>query len=107
MTGEYPLIAERWVEAPKLGIYVTVEQHNNEIVANCTYTKNGVEVDWRANGTISKDGHIGMHLVCLTPTNWPTQTRLRQLDPDGKTIRLRANISNGVTQNPTWRMDEP
>ena len=109
MMGDYPLIAGRWAEAEKKGIFVTVEQDGNKFVANCTYKNDkGVEVHWRADGTISKNGEVTAHLVVLTrPKDWPTATRTGRLDQDGKTLHLHAKWDNGVENDLTWKLKEP
>jgi hypothetical protein len=108
MTGEYPLIAGRWAEAEKKGIFVTVQQDDNKFVANCTYKNpEGVEVHWCANGTIAKDGEITARLVHTRPQGLASQTRTGKLDDDGKTLHLHAKLDNGDQQDLTWTLKEP
>ena len=96
MTGEYPLIAGRWAEAEKKDIFVTIQQDGNKLVINCTYQKKGIEVRWRADGTISKDGELTANLVHITPKGYKSQKRTGKLDPDGRTIRGHATWDNGA-----------
>ena len=107
MTGEYPLIAGRWAEAEKKGIFVTVQQHGNKFVADCTYkTDKGVEVHWRANGTISKNGEITARVVHTRPVGFKPQTRTGTLDQDGNTLHGHAAWDNGG-HDFTWKLKEP
>lgn len=106
MAGDYPLIAGKWSESEKQGIFVTIQQDGNKFVANCTYKNEGVEVHWRAEGTISKDGEITASLVHTRPAGYGSQTRTGKLDPDGKTLHGHAKWDNGG-HDFTWELKEP
>jgi YVTN family beta-propeller protein len=95
-TGEYPLIAGKWSEWEEGGIFVTIRQDSDKFVANCTYKNNeGVEVHWRAGGTISKDGEITANLVHTKPEGYASQVRTGKLEPDGNTIHGHAKWDGG------------
>jgi len=107
MTGEYPLIAGKWSEWAEKGRFVTIQQDDNKFVAHCTYNDdNGVEVHWRADGTISKDGEITARLVHTKPEGYKAQTRTGTLDQDGNTIHGHAKWERGEYDF-TWRLKEP
>ena len=105
MTGNYPLIAGTWQEWD--GIFVHVAQHNDKFVAHCTYKNDGgVEVHWRAEGTIFENGDIKASLVHSRPDGYKSQTRTAKLDPDGKTITGHATWDDGG-HDFTWTLKEP
>ena len=57
-TGEYPLIAGVWCECGEEGTLVTIVQHGGDFVATASYKAGEETVSWRAEGKISKSGHI-------------------------------------------------
>jgi hypothetical protein len=104
-TGKYPLIAGTWQEAD--GILVAVAQHQERFVASCTYRNDdGVEVHWRAEGTISEDGEITASLVHARPEGYKSQTRTARLAPDGRTIYGHASWDDGG-HDFAWTLKEP
>jgi hypothetical protein len=106
-TGEYPLIAGKWSEWEEKGIFVTVRQDGDKLVANCTYNNDdGVEVQWRAEGTISKDGEITANLKHTKPEGYLSQVRTGKLDPDGNAIHGHAKWDGGE-HDFCWALKEP
>ena len=104
-TGKYPLIAGVWQEWDR--IFVNIFQHHEKFVATCTYKNDeGVEVHWRAEGTISEDGDIKATLAHTRPDGYKSQTRTAKLDPDGKTITGHAAWDDGG-HDFTWTLKEP
>jgi hypothetical protein len=107
MAGEYPLIAGKWAEWEEGGIFVTIQQTNGKFVTNCTYNNDqGVEVHWRAIGTISKDGEITANLDHTKPEGYASQVRTGKLDLDGNTIHGHANWDGGE-HDFAWTLKEP
>ena len=66
-------------------------------------------VSWRAEGKISKSGHITAKLVHTQPhppDQWLPQTRTAVLEPDGKSIHGYAAWEGGGSQF-NWELREP
>ncbi len=104
-TGKHPLIAGTWQEWD--GIFVNIAQHKDKFVATCTYSNDeGVEVHWRAEGTVTEDGDITATLAHTRPDGYKSQTRTAKLDPDGKTITGHAAWDDGG-HDFTWTLKEP
>ena len=109
-TGEYPLIAGRVVRCGRnKGMFVTVVQHGGDFVATTSYKSGDETVSWRAEGKISRSGHVTMSLVHTQPhppDKWLPQTRTAVLDPHGKSLEGYAAFEGGGHKF-TWRLVEP
>ncbi len=109
-TGEgYPLIAGRWCEWQEKGLFVDVRQYGGEFVATATYKDGDVQASWRAEGKISKHGHVTAKLVHThqhAPDEWLPQTRTAVLEPDGKSVHGYAAWEGGGHEF-TWDLREP
>ena len=74
-----------------------------------TYKDGDVQVSWRAEGKISKSGHITAKLVHThehQPDQWLPQTRTAVLEPDGKSVHGYAAWEGGGSQF-NWELREP
>ena len=108
-TSEYPLIAGVWSVAENKGTLVTVVQHGGEFVATASYKSGDETVSWRAEGTISRKGHITMSLVHThphPPDKWLPQTRTAVLGLHGKSLEGYAAFEGGGHKF-TWKLVEP
>jgi serine/threonine protein kinase len=108
-TGEYPLIAGVWSAVENKGARVTVVQHGGEFVATASYPSGEVTVSWRAEGRISRSGHITMSLVHTQPHppgQWLPQTRTAVLGLHGKSLEGYAAYQGGGHKF-TWKLLEP
>ena len=106
-TGDCPLVAGKWKEWD--GVFLTIRQHGDRVVADCEHEKPKVKVQWRAEGTISRDGQLTMSLVHTHAhplDKWKPQTRRAELSPDGKTINGYASWDGGGHKF-TWTLVEP
>ena len=61
--GDYPLLAGVWSVVENKGMPVTIVQHGGDFVATASYRLDGQTVSWRAEGRISRSGHLTMRLV--------------------------------------------
>ena len=106
MAGDYPVIAGVWKQWD--GISLVITQHGEQFSAECSFGQPGVNIHWKADGTISRDGRITAQLVHTDPPR-PTPSKPQictaQLQPDGQTIRGRAAWTNGG-EDFTWRLQE-
>ncbi len=108
-TGEYPLIAGVWSVVENKGVLVTVIQHGGNFVATASYKSGNERVTWRAEGQISKSGHITMRLVHTQPhppDKWLPQTRTAVLGLHGKSLEGYAAFKGGGHKF-TWKLVEP
>ena len=108
-TGEYPLIAGVWSAVENKGTLVTIVQHGGDFVATGSSEAGGRTVSWRAEGKISKSGHITMSLVHTQPhppEQWKPQTRTAVLSLNGKAIEGYAAFEGGGHKF-TWKLVEP
>ena len=108
-TGEYPLIAGVWAVVQSEGRLVTIVQHEGDFVATTTYKAGEETVTWRAEGKISKSGHITMSLVHThphPPDKWLPQTRTAVLGLHGKSLEGYAAFKGGGHKF-VWRLGEP
>jgi serine/threonine protein kinase len=108
-TSEYPLIAGVWSVAENKGTLVTVVQHGGEFVATASYKSGDETVSWRAEGTISRKGHITMSLVHThphPPDKWLPQTRTAVLGLHGRSLEGYAAFEGGGHKF-TWKLVEP
>jgi hypothetical protein len=109
MTGEYPLIAGTWSVMENKGVLVTIVQHGGDFVATASYKSEDETVSWRAEGTISRKGHITMSLVHThphPPDKWLPQTRTAVLGLHGKSLEGYVAYDGGGHRF-TWRLVEP
>ena len=107
-TGKYPLIAGVWVIVGSKGRRVTITQHGGNVVATTSYQSGDETVSWRAEGKISKSGHLTMNLVHTQPhppDKWLPQTRSGELNPDGRTLNGYAAFTGGGHEF-AWRLVE-
>ena len=107
-TGEYPLIAGVWSVVENKGTLVTVVQHGGDFVATASYKSGEETVTWRAEGKISRSGHVTMSLVHTQPhppDKWLPQTRTAVLGLHGKfwkaTPPTRAAVTSSLGNS--WR----
>jgi serine/threonine protein kinase len=108
-TGEYPLIAGVWSIVQNKGTLVTIVQHSGDFVATASYKSGDETVSWRAEGRISKSGHITMsfiHTQPHPPDKWLPQTRTAVLGLHGKSLEGYAAYEGGGHKF-TWRLVEP
>jgi serine/threonine protein kinase len=108
-TGEYPLIAGVWSIVQNKGTLVTITQHGSDFVATASYKSGEETVSWRAEGRISKSGHITMRLVHThshPPDKWLPQTRTAVLGLHGKSLEGYVAFEGGGHKF-TWRLVEP
>ena len=106
MTGEYPLIAGVWSVVENKGTLVTIVQHGGEFVATASYKSGEETVSWRAEGRISRSGHITMSLVHTQPhppDKWLPQTRTAVLGLHGKSLEGYAAFEGGGHKF-TWKL---
>jgi serine/threonine protein kinase len=109
MTGEYPLIAGVWSIVENKGTLVTIVQHGGDFVATASYKSGGETVSWRAEGRISRSGHLTMSFVHTQPhppDKWLPQTRTAVLNPHGKILEGYA-VFEGGGHKFTWKLVEP
>jgi serine/threonine protein kinase len=109
MTGEYPLIAGVWSIVENKGTLVTIIQHGGDFVATASYKSGDETVTWRAEGRISRSGHITMSFVHTQPhppDKWLPQTRTAVLGLHGKALEGYAYYEGGGHKF-TWRLVEP
>ena len=108
-TGEYPLIAGVWSITGIDGRLVTVVQHGGDFVATASYKSGDETVGWRAEGRISKSGHLTMSFVHTQPhppDKWLPQTRTAVLNLNGRVLEGYAAFEGGGHKF-TWRLVEP
>ncbi|MGO8688353.1 MAG: serine/threonine-protein kinase [Thermoguttaceae bacterium] len=108
-TGEYPLIAGVWSIVEDKGTLVTIVQHAGDFVATTTYKSGEETVSWRAEGKISKSGHVTMSLVHTQPhppDKWLPETRTAVLGLHGKSLEGYAAFAGGGEKF-TWKLVEP
>jgi len=108
-TGEYPLIAGTWSPVEKPETLVTVVQHGGDFVASATHKSGEETVSWRAEGRISRSGHISMNLIHTQPhppDKWLPQARTAVLNPNGKFLEGYA-VYEGGEHSFTWKLVEP
>jgi hypothetical protein len=108
-TGEYPLIAGVWSIVQNKGTLVTITQHGGDFVATASYKSGEETVNWRAEGRISRSGHITMSLVHThphPPDKWLPQTRTAVLGLHGKSLEGYAAFEGGGHKF-TWKLVEP
>jgi hypothetical protein len=108
MTGEYPLIAGVWSVVENKGTLVTIVQHGGDFVATASYKSGDETVSWRAEGTISRKGHITMSLVHThphPPDKWLPQTRTAVLGLHGRSLEGYAAFEGGGHKF-TWKLVE-
>jgi serine/threonine protein kinase len=108
-TGEYPLIAGVWSIVQNKGTLVTITQHGGDFVATASYKSVAETVSWRAEGRISRSGHITMSLVHThphPPDKWLPQTRTAVLGLHGKSLEGYAAFEGGGHKF-TWKLVEP
>ena len=108
-TGEYPLIAGIWSIVQNKGTLVTIVQHGGDFVATASYKSGEETVSWRAEGRISRSGHLTMSFVHThphPPDKWLPQTRTAVLNPHGKALEGYA-VFEGGGHNFTWKLVEP
>ena len=107
-TGDYPLLAGVWSVEDK-EMRVTIVQRGGDFVATASYISGEETVSWRAEGKISRSGHLTMSLIHTqphSPDKWLPQTRTAVLSPDGKALEGFA-ISEGGGHKFTWTLAEP
>jgi serine/threonine protein kinase len=107
-TGEYPLLAGVWSAVENEGAPVTIVQHGGEFVATASYKSGKETVSWRAEGKISRSGHITMSLVYTQPhppDQWLPQTRTAVLGLHGKSLEGYA-ADKGGGHKFTWKLVE-
>ena len=88
---------------------VTIVQHASDFVATASYISGEETVSWRAEGKISRSGHLTMSLLHTQPhppDKWLPQTRTAVLSPNGKALEGYA-ISEGGDHKFTWTLAEP
>jgi len=108
-TSEYPLIAGVWTIVQNKGTLVTVVQHGGDFVATASYKSGKETVSWRAEGRISRSGHLTMSFVHTQPhppDKWLPQTRTAVLNPNGKALEGYA-VFEGGGHKFTWKLVEP
>ena len=108
-TGEYPLIAGDWAVVQNKGTLVTVVQHGDDFVATASYKSGNETVSSRAEGRISRSGHVTMRLVHTQPhppDKWLPQTRTAVLGLHGKSLEGYAAFEGGGHKF-TWKLVEP
>ena len=109
MTSDYPLIAGTWSVKENKGKLVTIVQHDGEFIATASYKSGEEAVSWRADGRISKSGHITMSFVHTQPhppDKWLPQTRTAVLSLNGKSLEGYAAFEGGGHKF-TWNLVEP
>jgi serine/threonine protein kinase len=109
MTGEYPLIAGVWSVVENKGTLVTIVQRGGDFVATASYKSGDETVSWRAEGTISRKGHITMSLVHThphPPDKWLPQTRTAVLGLHGRSLEGYAAYEGGGRKF-NWTLVEP
>jgi hypothetical protein len=80
-----------------------------DFVATASYKSGNETVSWRAEGKISRSGHITMSLVHThphPPDKWLPQTRTAVLGLHGKSLEGYA-VFEGGGQKFTWKLAEP
>jgi serine/threonine protein kinase len=108
-TGEYPLISGVWSAVENTGTQVTIVQHGGDFVATSSYKSGEEVVSWRAEGKISRSGHVTMSLVYTQPhppDKWLPQSRTAVLGLHGKSLEGYA-VDEGGGQKFTWKLLEP
>jgi hypothetical protein len=108
-TGEYPLIAGTWSVLENPGALVSIVQHGGDFVATASYRSGDESVSWRAEGTISRKGHITMGLVHThphPPGQWLPQTRTAVLGLHGRSLEGYAAFDGGGHKF-AWKLVEP
>ena len=108
-TGEYPLIAGLWSVVENKGSLVTIVQHGGDFVATASYKPGEEMVSWRAEGRISRSGHITMSFVHTQPhppDKWLPQTRTAVLGLHGQSLEGYAAYDGGGHKF-TWKLVEP
>jgi serine/threonine protein kinase len=98
MTGEYPLIAGVWSIVENKGTLVTIVQHGGDFVATASYQSGEETVSWRAEGRISRSGHLTMSFVHTQPhppDRWLPQTRTAVLNLNGNFLEGYAAFEGG------------
>ena len=109
VTGEYPLIAGIWSVVENKGTLVTIVQNGGDFVATASYKSGEETVSWRAEGKISRSGHITMSLVHThphPPDKWLPQTRTAVLNPNGRALEGYA-VFEGGGHKFTWKLVKP
>ena len=108
-TGGYPLIAGIWSIVENKGTLVTILQHGGDFVATASYKSGDETISWRAEGKISRSGHITMSLVHThphPPDKWLPQTRTAVLGLHGKSLEGYAAFKGGGHKF-TWNLVKP
>jgi hypothetical protein len=108
-TGQYPLIAGTWSVLENPGALVSIVQHGGDFVATASYRSGDESVSWRAEGTISRKGHITMGLVHThphPPGQWLPQTRTAVLGLHGRSLEGYAAFDGGGHKF-AWKLVEP
>ena len=109
MTGEYPLIAGVWSIVENKGTLVTIVQHGGDFVATASYKSGEETVSWRAEGRISRSGHLTMSFVHTQPhppDKWLPQTRTAVLNLNGNFLEGYAAFEGGGHKF-NWKLVEP
>ena len=91
------------------GTLATIVQHDGEFVATASYQTADGTVSWRAEGKISKSGHITMSLTHTQPhppDKWLPQSRTAVLSLDGTSLEGYAAFEGGGHKF-TWKLVEP
>jgi serine/threonine protein kinase len=108
-TGDYPLVAGVWSVVENKGTLVTIVQHGGDFVATASYKSGEETVSWRAEGRISKSGHITMSFVHTQPhppDKWLSQTRTAVLNLNGNVLEGYAAFEGGGHKF-NWKLVEP
>ena len=87
---------------------MTIVQHGGDFVATASYQSGEETVSWRAEGKISRSGHITMSLVHTQPhppDKWLPQTRTAVLGLHGKSLEGYAAFEGGGHKF-TWKLVE-
>ena len=108
-TGDYPLIAGVWSVVENKERLLTIVQHSGDFIATASYKSGEETVSWRAEGKISRSGHLTMNFVHTSPhppDKWLPQTRTAVLSLDGKSFEGYA-VSESGGHNFTWKLVKP
>lgn len=102
-------MAGTWSVKEDEGTLVVIQQHEGDLVATASYPSGAETVSWRAEGRISKSGHVTMRLVYTQPhpsDRWKPQTRTALLSLDGTWLEGHAAFEGGGHPF-TWKLAEP
>lgn len=107
--GEFPLIAGVWSLTEHPETPINIVQHGNEFIATASYNSKDEAVSWRAQGRISRSGHLTMTFAYTHPNpseKRQPQTRTAVLNLDGKSVEgYAASKDDGRVF--TWKLVEP